>query len=168
MSTAFIKPFAYGALNILSASGIVFANKLVLSTFAFHFLSALAFIHTIVTVVGLQVFSYFGVFTAKHLPVRSTAPLAVAYVGYIVLNNLNLRLNTVGFYQISKIAVAPAVLGLEAVFFGKRQSSQVRAAHGMDADTRSLRGLHSEGGCMCAGGGVYSHCVLGNRSVYCV
>ena len=44
----------------------------------------------------------------KKLAKKAIAPLAGAYVGYIVLNNLNLQINTVGFYQISKIAVAPA------------------------------------------------------------
>lgn len=44
----------------------------------------------------------------KQLAKKAIAPLAGAYVGYIVLNNLNLQINTVGFYQISKIAVAPA------------------------------------------------------------
>lgn len=34
------------------------------------------------------------------------APLAAAYVGYIVLCNLNLNINPVGFYQITKIAGA--------------------------------------------------------------
>ena len=126
MGVSVLKPTLYGLLNIASASGIVFANKLVLSTFGFHFLSALALIHTVATVLGMHLFCWFGVFDAKYLPLRSTAPLAMAYVGYIVLNNLNLRLNTVGFYQISKIAVAPAVLGAEAVFFGKRASKQVR------------------------------------------
>lgn len=49
-----------------------------------------------------------GMFEKKVLPKLAIAPLAGAYVGYIVLNNLNLQINTVGFYQISKIAVAPA------------------------------------------------------------
>lgn len=33
-------------------------------------------------------------------------PLAAAYVAYIVLCNLNLNINPVGFYQITKIAGA--------------------------------------------------------------
>jgi len=49
-----------------------------------------------------------GMFEKKVLAKKALAPLAAAYVGYIVLNNLNLQINTVGFYQISKIAVAPA------------------------------------------------------------
>ena len=100
---------AYGLLNIVSASGIVFANKAVMTTFGFHFIYALTLIHTITTLLGMKVFAYFGLYEAKRLPKVSIAPLAASYVGYIVLNNLNLQMNTVGFYQISKIAVAPAV-----------------------------------------------------------
>lgn len=54
-------------------------------------------------------------FEKKQLAKKAIAPLAGAYVGYIVLNNLNLQINTVGFYQISKIAVAPA--GKQIQFF---------------------------------------------------
>ena len=93
----------------VSASGIVFANKAVMTTFGFHFIYALTLIHTLATLLGMQAFAYFGMFEKKKLPKLSIASLAGAYVGYIVLNNLNLQMNTVGFYQISKIAVAPAV-----------------------------------------------------------
>ena len=51
-------------------------------------------------------------FEKKQLAKKAIAPLAGAYVGYIVLNNLNLQINTVGFYQISKIAVAPAGIAM--------------------------------------------------------
>ena len=105
----FYKPIAYGLLNVVSASGIVFANKAVMTTFGFHFIYALTLIHTLATLVGMKVFAYIGMYEKKRLPKMSVASLAAAYVGYIVLNNLNLQMNTVGFYQISKIAVAPAV-----------------------------------------------------------
>lgn len=106
----YYKPVVYGLLNIVSASGIVFANKAVLTTFGFHFIYALTLIHTITTLFGMKAFAYFGMYEPKRLPKISIAPLAGSYVGYIVLNNLNLQMNTVGFYQISKIAVAPAVI----------------------------------------------------------
>lgn len=51
--------------------------------------------------------------------------LAAAYVGYIVLCNLNLNINPVGFYQISKIAVAPAVLTIDWLVYGKKSSREV-------------------------------------------
>ena len=55
-------------------------------------------------------------------------PLAAAYVGYVVLNNLSLKLNTVGFYQISKICIMPTLIVIEIVMFGKWPSRRVLAA----------------------------------------
>ena len=39
-----LKPVLYGLLNVASASGIVFANKAVLTTFGFHFIYALTLV----------------------------------------------------------------------------------------------------------------------------
>ncbi|EFN55539.1 hypothetical protein CHLNCDRAFT_11965, partial [Chlorella variabilis] len=55
-------------------------------------------------------------------------PLAAAYVAYIVLCNLNLNINPVGFYQITKIAVAPAVLAIDYLYYGKKASPRVTAS----------------------------------------
>jgi hypothetical protein len=71
--------------------------------------AALTLIHTLTTLVGMKLFAYLGMYEPKRLSKLSVAPLAASFVGYIVLNNLNLQMNTVSFYQISKIAVAPAV-----------------------------------------------------------
>ena len=90
-----VKPVLYALLNVASASGIVFANKAVLTTFGFHFIYALTLIHTLCTLVGMRVFCTCGIFEYKRLTVVSVAPLAAAYVGYVVLNNLSLRLNSV-------------------------------------------------------------------------
>lgn len=67
-------------------------------------------------------------FERKDVPKARLLPLAFAYVGYIVLCNLNLNVNPVGFYQISKIVVAPAVLLIEAIWYKKRASARVTAA----------------------------------------
>lgn len=120
-----LKPVLYGLLNIVSASGIVFANKAVFQVYGFHFTLALTWIHTLFTLVGMRIFLRAGMFEYRDLPKLRLLPLAVAFVAYIVLCNLNLNINTVGFYQISKIAVAPAVLVLEAIFFGKQVSAKV-------------------------------------------
>lgn len=45
-------------------------------------------------------------FEPKAVQRRQLLPLAAAYVAYIVLCNLNLNINPVGFYQITKIAGA--------------------------------------------------------------
>lgn len=100
---AWVEPLLYGALNIASASGIVFANKAVFTTYGFKFTSALTWIHTICTLVGMRLFLMAGMFKHKKLPQLQLLPLAAAYVGYIVLCNLSLNVNTVGFYQVMKV-----------------------------------------------------------------
>lgn len=105
--------------NVLSACAIVFANKAVLSVFHFKFAVALTCIHTLVTLVAARLLRAAGFITPKRLPRRAVLALAAAFTGYIVLCNVSLALNTVGFYQLTKIAIAPTVLLMEAV--GRRQ-----------------------------------------------
>lgn len=89
--------FTYGVLNILSAVLIVVANKVVLYTYHFAFPVALTWMHTIMTAVGLQLMALLGMFTIKRLPWEKTAPNAVAYVAYIVFNNMSIQLNTLRY-----------------------------------------------------------------------
>lgn len=128
LRASWIKPLAYGALNIASASGIVFANKLVMSNYGFGFTCTLTWIHTLFTLVGMRLFLMAGMFSHKSLRARQVAPLAFAYVGYIVLCNLSLKVNTVGFYQVMKIAVAPTVMLLDLIFFGNVPAPKVVAS----------------------------------------
>lgn len=121
-------PVVYALMNIASATGIVFANKAVFSVFQFHFTYALTFVHTLVTMLGMQGFLQAGLFEEKNVPKHKLLPLAAAYVGYIVLCNLNLNLNPVGFYQITKIAVAPAVLAIDSIIYKKKSSGRVTAS----------------------------------------
>ena len=55
-------------------------------------------------------------------------PLAAAFVGYVVLWNLSLQLNPVGFYQLAKIAITPAIIAIEAAFYAKRPTRAELAA----------------------------------------
>lgn len=111
------------------ASSIVFANKLVFEAYSFKYPIALTWAHTLATLAGSRIFARLGMFTPKtDIPVRKVLPLAVAFIGYIVLNNASLQINTVSFYQIAKIAVAPTVLCLEVVLLGKRPTWQVVAS----------------------------------------
>ncbi len=68
----------------------------VFQTFGFKFTCALTWVHTIFTLFGMRAFLAFGMFEPKQLPQLQLVPLAAAFVGYIVLNNLSLNLNTVG------------------------------------------------------------------------
>ena len=53
LSSIQLRAGLYMLLNIVSATCIVFANKLVLSVYKFHFVYALTLIHTVTTMVCL-------------------------------------------------------------------------------------------------------------------
>lgn len=119
-SLAMLLPILYSFLNLFAGNGIVFANKAVLSRpVNFHFTYALTLIHTLTTLWGMKLFLRFGVFEKKNLPKLAVLPLSAAYVASIVLSNLNLQLNTVSFYTITKILNGPAVMAIEFVLFGE-------------------------------------------------
>ena len=71
----------YVLLNTVSGCGVVFANKLVLTTFSFQFVYALMFIHTLTSLVGLTLLSMTGLFERKCAPPFKILPLAAAFVG---------------------------------------------------------------------------------------
>jgi solute carrier family 35, member E3 len=101
--------------NLVSACAIVFVNKAVLTVIGFRFTVTLTCIHTMATWLAARILSEVGVITRKRLPRRSTLALASAFAGYIILCNASLSLNTVGFYQLTKIAIAPTVMIMQAI-----------------------------------------------------
>ena len=118
----------YFILNAVSGVSIVFANKAVFVHFDFQFVSALACVHSVVTVVGLQVLCWGRVFTRKRLPWLQTIPLAAAFVGYIAGWNLTLQMNSIGFCQMSKVMVTPATACVDYFLHGKYLSKMEMAA----------------------------------------
>lgn len=106
---------SYLLTNLVSSCAVVFANKVVFSVLRFRFTVALTCIHTLATLATAKALCLAGIITPKPLPLRASTALAAAFTGYIVLCNVSLALNTVGFYQLTKIAVAPTVLVFESL-----------------------------------------------------
>jgi solute carrier family 35 protein E3 len=127
-SSGAVKAALYGLTNLSSVVAIVFANKLVLYTHGFHFAATLTWLHTIFTTIGMVAMAAVGFFEIKRVPVTKSLPVATVYVGFIVLNNLSIQLNTVGFYQISKIAITPVVVAIEWAFYSKAASPRILAS----------------------------------------
>jgi solute carrier family 35 protein E3 len=121
----------YLLTNVISACAIVFANKAVLSVVGFRFTVALTCLHTIATLITIRLLCVAGLITPKKLPRRPVLALAGAFTGYIVLCNVSLFLNTVGFYQLTKIAIAPTVLIIDAVLTHKIPRLNVTACVGL-------------------------------------
>lgn len=111
--------------NLVSACAIVFVNKAVLSGVHFRFTVALTCIHTVATWLTSCVLCNLGIIVRKQLPKRAVASLAGAFAGYIVLCNVSLQRNTVGFYQLTKIMIAPTVLVMGAIAHRRAPSLSV-------------------------------------------
>lgn len=60
----------------------------------------------------MNVLAWRGFFTPKKIPTMKLIPIALGYVGYIVLCNVSLNINTVGFYQASSTYICAACVCL--------------------------------------------------------
>eukprot|EP00039_Didymoeca_costata_P018919 m.335513 g.335513 ORF g.335513 m.335513 type:complete len:346 (+) comp17617_c0_seq1:123-1160(+) len=123
-----LKPIAYAVFNIVSVTGIVAVNKKVFRDFGFHFPITLVLIHTIITFLGLWTASMVGAFDRKTLPVFPRLILALSFVFYNGASLLNLNVNTVGFYQISKILVTPTVMLINLLVYGEGTTTEVKVS----------------------------------------
>jgi solute carrier family 35 protein E3 len=106
---------------------IVMANKVVLLS-GFKFPVALTLVHMLVTTVGLQLMACCGIFKQQNVPALSMLALAASNVGSIVSNNYSLHLNTVSFYQTSKLAITPTILMIEVFAYQRPTSRPLLAA----------------------------------------
>eukprot|EP01102_Stenamoeba_stenopodia_P000582 TRINITY_DN1056_c0_g2_i1.p1 TRINITY_DN1056_c0_g2~~TRINITY_DN1056_c0_g2_i1.p1 ORF type:complete len:332 (-),score=33.88 TRINITY_DN1056_c0_g2_i1:76-1071(-) len=100
-------------LNISSSIFIVFANKLLFLIPGFSFVITLTCVHFLVTSIGMFVCSQIGMFQPKKLQLMKVFDLSVLNCGFVVITNLSLRYNSVGFYQVVKVMTTPTILIIE-------------------------------------------------------
>lgn len=105
----------YILFNVVAALSIVFANKAVFAVYRFPYPVYLTVIHTAFTTVGTHLMATGGVFEPKSIEWREVVDLAAAYVAYIVLGNVSIKMNPVGFYQVTKALIAPTILAINSV-----------------------------------------------------
>lgn len=87
--------------NVTAVVGIVTANKLVFSHFKFHFGTLLTVIHFTFTSLCLELGMISGLIERKSgVSWWKVLPLSAAFCGFVVLTNLSLQYNSVGFYQV--------------------------------------------------------------------
>jgi len=122
----------YMLMNLASSISIVLLNKWVYHHFLFNYGTVLTFLHFFTTWLGLLVSSWlFGLFEIKKLPVLEVAPLALLFCGFVVLTNLSLQYNSVGFYQLAKVMTTPVIICIQAIFFQTRYSLNVILSLGL-------------------------------------
>jgi solute carrier family 35 protein E3 len=61
----------------------------------------------------------FCLFKAVRVPFWQMVPISAFFSGFLLLGNLSLALNTVGFYQLAKIMTTPSVVLLNFILFRK-------------------------------------------------
>ncbi|KAH1063080.1 hypothetical protein J1N35_028067 [Gossypium stocksii] len=119
----FCGPVVAMTFNFFVAVGIILTNKLVMGRVGFNFPIFLTLLHYTVSWLLLAIFR-----TLSWLPVsppaKTTPSSSIFLLGAIMafasgLANTSLKYNSVGFYQMAKIAVTPTIVLAEFVLFRK-------------------------------------------------
>ncbi|KAL0916054.1 hypothetical protein M5K25_013536 [Dendrobium thyrsiflorum] len=118
------------AMNVISSVGIIMVNKQLMSRagFAFTFATTLTGLHfTVTAFVGL-ISNASGYSASKHVPLWELLWFSIVANTSITGMNLSLMLNSVGFYQISKLSMIPVVCVMEWILHNKHYSKEVKMA----------------------------------------
>ncbi|CAH8386454.1 unnamed protein product [Eruca vesicaria subsp. sativa] len=112
--------------NFFVAISIIFMNKWVLKNIGFEFPVFLTFIHYIVAFLLMALLKSFSLLPAPP-PSSKSSSLSLYTLGIVMslstgLANVSLKYNSVGFYQMAKIAVTPSIVFAEFLWFRKRVS----------------------------------------------
>ncbi|XVF19064.1 hypothetical protein REPUB_Repub11eG0078200 [Reevesia pubescens] len=116
-------PVAALTFNFMVAVGIIFVNKWVLKNVGFQFPVFLTFIHYAVSWALMAILNSFSFLPAS--PPSKSTPLSLFTLGIVMslstgLANVSLKYNSVGFYQMAKIAVTPSIVLAEFIWYKKR------------------------------------------------
>ncbi|KAH8646577.1 triose-phosphate transporter family-domain-containing protein [Tricladium varicosporioides] len=109
-------------LNILSTVTLVFLNKWIFQdTQLKNMQISFAMWHFTCTSIVLYLASRkpFSLFVPVRLPFLQMLPLCSFFAGFLILGNLSLAYNSIGFYQLAKIMTTPCVAFLQYIYLGK-------------------------------------------------
>lgn len=118
------------AMNVISSVGIIMANKQLMSNngYAFSFATTLTGFHFAVTALVGLVSNATGYSASKHVPMWELIWFSIIANISITGMNFSLMLNSVGFYQISKLSMIPVVCLMEWIIHSKQYSREVKMA----------------------------------------
>ncbi|KAL2488518.1 putative membrane protein [Forsythia ovata] len=114
------------SLSVVSSVSIVICNKALISTLGFTFATTLTSWHLLVTFCSLHVALWMKLFEHKPFDPRAVMGFGILNGTSIGLLNLSLGFNSVGFYQMTKLAIIPCTVLLETLFFRKKFSRNVQ------------------------------------------
>ncbi|XP_047308834.1 UDP-xylose transporter 2-like [Impatiens glandulifera] len=113
-------------LSVVSSVSIVICNKALISTLGFTFATTLTSWHLLVTFCSLHIALWMKLFEHKPFDPRAVMGFGILNGTSIGLLNLSLGFNSVGFYQMTKLAIIPCTVLLETIFFRKQFSRNVQ------------------------------------------
>ncbi|KAG1366947.1 putative UDP-rhamnose/UDP-galactose transporter 2 [Cocos nucifera] len=115
------------AMNVVSSVGIIMANKQLMSAagYGFSYATTLTGFHFALTGIIGYVSNASGLSMPKRVPFRELLWFSVVANLSITGMNLSLMLNSVGFYQISKLSMIPVVCMMEWLLHSKTYSPRV-------------------------------------------
>ncbi len=130
--------------NVITTIGLVILNKYIVAVDGFDYIVFLSCLHFMFTYLGCSIACFFHLFDKKDLPPQIKVSVALvsrcllagtnhrqpdlyyrplsirqATSAGVVLMNLNLAANSVGFYQLSKLACIPVTLLMEKVYYNR-------------------------------------------------
>ncbi|TVU21658.1 hypothetical protein EJB05_31308 [Eragrostis curvula] len=114
------------SLSVVSSVSIVICNKALMSSLGFNFATTLTSWHLLVTFCSLHVALCLKLFEHKPFDARTVMGFGVLNGISIGLLNLSLGFNSVGFYQMTKLAIIPCTVILETLFFRKKFSRNIK------------------------------------------
>ncbi|KAG6752526.1 hypothetical protein POTOM_044764 [Populus tomentosa] len=114
------------SLSVVSSVSIVICNKALISTLGFTFATTLTSWHLLVTFCSLHVALCMKLFEHKPFDARAVMGFGILNGISIGLLNLSLGFNSVGFYQMTKLAIIPCTVLLETLFFRKQFSRNIQ------------------------------------------
>lgn len=114
------------SLSVVSSVSIVICNKALMSSLHFIFATTLTSWHLLVTFCSLHVALKMRFFEHKPFEQKTVIGFGILNGASIGLLNLSLGFNSVGFYQMTKLAIIPCTILLEILFFGKKFSKRIQ------------------------------------------
>ncbi|PON86392.1 Sugar phosphate transporter domain containing protein [Trema orientale] len=144
-------PAAALTFNFVVAVGIIFMNKLVLKNVGFQFPIFLTFIHYSVSWLLMAVLNALSILPAP--PPKSTYSSGLFTLGFVMslttgLANVSLKYNSIGFYQMSKIAVTPSIVLAEFILSKKKVVALTVVSIGVAVATVTDLQFHPFGACV--------------------
>lgn len=112
--------------NILSVVGVVICNKYIIENDGFRFSVFLSFLHFATTAIGMRLMLQAGQFQKNEAPLSGILPVAIGSLLSVAFMNLNLAYNSVGFYQLSKLACIPFTLMVQYLAYNQTVSTSVQ------------------------------------------